>query len=313
MTQFYAEGTFWAAIVGSIGTIALGLTATWFASKQIPKRCLTYHMSDPIALLRSQYLPKGLEILRTGQVLKDPELVDITLQSAGRQPITAHQFIEKVPLTLNLGVPIVEVLRVESFPPERTNPPCGISDTTLVVGPCALAAKQRVIFSLLVDGKLKLTSNLPDVEIRHQEGWATPVVRRKLVFGLAATVIVVCLVVGYSRFTAVSVPTRLAGATPSVAETAADRMLPLYGWNSSKQFGCLQKLWERASGWSYDAVGKSGAYGIPQALPGTVMGDVAADWRTDAITQIKWGLGYIQQRYKSPCEAWSHELADSWY
>lgn len=73
------------------------------------------------------------------------------------------------------------------------------------------------------------------------------------------------------------------------------------------QFPCLEKLWDHESGWNAKAENKgSGAYGIPQALPGSKMGSVADDWRTNAATQIKWGLGYVKGRYKSPCGAWSH-------
>jgi hypothetical protein len=73
------------------------------------------------------------------------------------------------------------------------------------------------------------------------------------------------------------------------------------------QFPCLDKLWNRESGWNYKASNKgSGAYGIPQALPGTKMSSAGADWKTNPATQIKWGLGYIKGRYSSPCGAWSH-------
>jgi hypothetical protein len=73
------------------------------------------------------------------------------------------------------------------------------------------------------------------------------------------------------------------------------------------QFPCLNKLWNKESGWNARATNKSsGAYGIPQAYPGSKMGSVAADWKTNPATQIKWGLGYIKGRYKSPCGAWSH-------
>ena len=57
----------------------------------------------------------------------------------------------------------------------------------------------------------------------------------------------------------------------------------------------------------------SGAYGIPQALPGSQMASAGADWQTSAATQIKWGLTYIQGRYGSPCGAWAHEQSNGWY
>ncbi len=90
-------------------------------------------------------------------------------------------------------------------------------------------------------------------------------------------------------------------------------MLGSYGWAAS-QFSCLQPLWNAESGWNVSAANtSSGAYGIPQALPGSKMASAGADWQTDAATQIRWGLGYIRSVYGSPCGAWSHEQAYGWY
>jgi hypothetical protein len=84
------------------------------------------------------------------------------------------------------------------------------------------------------------------------------------------------------------------------------------GWGD--QFGCLNLLWNRESGWNYQAYNpSSGAYGIPQALPGSKMASIAADWRTNPATQIRWGLNYIAERYGTPCGAWSHSEATGWY
>jgi hypothetical protein len=93
----------------------------------------------------------------------------------------------------------------------------------------------------------------------------------------------------------------------------ARALLSSHGWSSS-QFSCLNSLWERESGWNYRAYNaSSGAYGIPQALPGSKMGSVASDWRTNPATQIKWGLNYIADRYSSPCGAWAHSESSGWY
>jgi hypothetical protein len=73
------------------------------------------------------------------------------------------------------------------------------------------------------------------------------------------------------------------------------------------QFPCLDKLFKKESGWNYRAENRSsGAYGIPQALPGKKMASAGADWKTNPATQIKWGLGYIKGHYNTPCKAWSH-------
>jgi hypothetical protein len=90
-------------------------------------------------------------------------------------------------------------------------------------------------------------------------------------------------------------------------------MLGSYGWSSS-QFQCLNLLWNRESGWKYTAMNpSSGAYGIPQALPGSKMISAGSDWRTNPRTQIAWGLSYIKSRYGTPCAAWSHSQATNWY
>jgi hypothetical protein len=80
------------------------------------------------------------------------------------------------------------------------------------------------------------------------------------------------------------------------------------------QMPCLEKLWDRESHWNVSAANKSsGAYGIPQALPGSKMASVGADWKTNPETQIRWGLNYIKGRYKTPCGAWSHSQSTGWY
>lgn len=80
------------------------------------------------------------------------------------------------------------------------------------------------------------------------------------------------------------------------------------------QFPCLDRLWTKESGWNHKASNSSsGAYGIPQANPGSKMGSVASDWKTNPATQIKWGLGYIEGRYDTPCGAWAHSQAEGWY
>jgi hypothetical protein len=103
-------------------------------------------------------------------------------------------------------------------------------------------------------------------------------------------------------------------AAPSGSpQQIAAAMLGSFGW-SSGELGCLQSLWNAESGWNPSATNPiSGAYGIPQALPGSKMASAGADWQTNPATQIKWGLGYIQQVYGSPCAAWSHEQSTGWY
>jgi hypothetical protein len=86
-----------------------------------------------------------------------------------------------------------------------------------------------------------------------------------------------------------------------------------HGWKSD-QFSCLDKLWTKESQWKVSADNpSSSAYGIPQALPGIRMAAYGSDWRTNPVTQIKWGLDYIEITYSSPCNAWAHSVAKNWY
>jgi hypothetical protein len=99
------------------------------------------------------------------------------------------------------------------------------------------------------------------------------------------------------------------GARAFAAELAASQ----YGWGG-EQYQCLDRLWQKESGWSYTAYNaSSGATGIPQSLPGSKMATAGADWQTNARTQITWGLGYINSAYGSPCSAWSHSQSMNWY
>jgi len=110
-------------------------------------------------------------------------------------------------------------------------------------------------------------------------------------------------------------PPPVAAPAPNAgtAQSIGYNMLPKFGFNQTTQWTCLLDLWNRESGWIYDAENASGAYGIPQALPGSKMASAGADWATNPATQITWGLTYISQVYGTPCGAWDHELADGWY
>jgi hypothetical protein len=104
-----------------------------------------------------------------------------------------------------------------------------------------------------------------------------------------------------------------ASAPSGSPQQIAEQMLSQFGW-SSGQFSCLQPLWAHESGWNpYAQNPSSGAYGIPQALPGSKMASAGGDWQSNPATQIRWGLSYIQGNYGSPCGAWAHEQADGWY
>jgi hypothetical protein len=120
---------------------------------------------------------------------------------------------------------------------------------------------------------------------------------------------------------AAAMPASRQDVTGAVTETVeatdprdiAMTMLADYGWTTD-QFSCLDALYTRESNWSVTAENSySGAYGIPQALPGDKMAANGADWQTNPRTQLEWGLSYIQDRYGSPCGAWSFSESNNWY
>ncbi|WP_433354557.1 lytic transglycosylase domain-containing protein [Microtetraspora malaysiensis] len=124
------------------------------------------------------------------------------------------------------------------------------------------------------------------------------------------------------RTSAKAVKPKVRVAAPAVLNKAyAFRLVARRSWPSTRgrqpaapQFQCLDSLWTRESGWNHRAENPySGAYGIPQALPGNKMSGTGVDWRINPLTQIRWGLQYIKTRYGSPCGAWGHFQSHNWY
>ena len=102
--------------------------------------------------------------------------------------------------------------------------------------------------------------------------------------------------------------------TPLGAKRVAKSiLLDEYGF-SEKEYKCLNSLWTKESNWNYKARNKnSGAHGIPQALPASKMNVVSTDWRTNPVTQIRWGLRYISIRYETPCKALAKHKRSNYY
>jgi hypothetical protein len=122
---------------------------------------------------------------------------------------------------------------------------------------------------------------------------------------LVKTVVVKATITGSDVITA---------RTGSGAKLVASKWNALtYAW-SEGQMGCLSTLWSRESHWNFRSRNsRSGAYGIPQANPGTKMASAGSDWRSNPITQIKWGMSYVNSRYGSPCGALSQSNRFGWY
>ncbi len=102
--------------------------------------------------------------------------------------------------------------------------------------------------------------------------------------------------------------------TPVGAKVVASQIMKSeYNWGSY-QFECLNRLWTKESHWNYKAHNsRSGAHGIPQALPAIKMEIISTDWRTNPVTQIRWGLRYIDIRYETPCQAWAKFKRSRYY
>ncbi|GAA1427616.1 hypothetical protein GCM10009616_05270 [Microlunatus lacustris] len=101
--------------------------------------------------------------------------------------------------------------------------------------------------------------------------------------------------------------------TTDPREMARQILQNRFGYGA-EEFGCFDDVIIRESGWRVDATNpSSGAYGIPQALPGSKMASAGSDWRTNPATQIIWAVGYMDDRYGSPCAAWSFKSANDWY
>ncbi|MEU9110267.1 transglycosylase SLT domain-containing protein [Streptomyces sp. NPDC048483] len=96
--------------------------------------------------------------------------------------------------------------------------------------------------------------------------------------------------------------------------TIAETQALARGMVAGDQFQCFSNIVDHESGWNYRATNaSSGAYGLVQALPGSKMSSAGSDWQSNPATQIKWGLNYMNDRYGSPCGAWSFWQANNWY
>jgi hypothetical protein len=116
-----------------------------------------------------------------------------------------------------------------------------------------------------------------------------------------------------SLVSSASASVELARTPDGAREVAKILMDDKYGWGD-KQYACLDSLWTKESHWNYKASNKrSGAHGIPQALPATKMEVIGTDWRTNPVTQISWGLRYIDIRYNTPCKAYAKFQRSRYY
>ena len=115
------------------------------------------------------------------------------------------------------------------------------------------------------------------------------------------------------RWQKVAAPTPVAAAITGTPLQIAHTIATQAGLNQ-EQWVCLDSLWYQESKFQTTARNhRSGAFGIPQALPASRMASAGADWRTNPATQVKWGLSYIKVRYGTACNAWAHWKRNRWY
>ncbi len=114
--------------------------------------------------------------------------------------------------------------------------------------------------------------------------------------------------------TATPTPTPTPKATPApYRDTVWNARIYVKNRIGARQYDCVSYIWSRESGWNPRAGTPSGAYGIPQAFPGSKMAAFGSNWRYSPLTQVKWGIWYVYSRYGSACEAYSFFVDHGWY
>ena len=159
--------------------------------------------------------------------------------------------------------------------------------------------------------RLEIDADLQSMALRE-----IPVANAAALYGsikLAATPLGAIFSSDLALVSSISRQVEMARTSFGAKKVAKAIMAEEFGFNDF-QYSCLNSLWTKESHWNYRARNKSsGAHGIAQALPAEKMSVVATDWRTNPVTQIRWGLRYITIRYDTPCKAWLHFKSKRYY
>ena len=187
---------------------------------------------------------------------------------------------------------------------QEAAPALGLAVTDQLAGPIAQTATEQGNATWVQHAYLVRLTAMKDAIAQRQAATTTPATTTPATTTPATT----------TPASTTPATTTAAKSTLGSPQQVARAMLGSFGWSAASQFSCLEPLWAHESGWSVSAYNAgSGAFGIPQALPGSRMASAGPDWQTSAATQIKWGLQYIKGTYGSPCAAWAHEEATGWY
>jgi uncharacterized protein YabE (DUF348 family) len=274
---------------------------------------LGYSTTDFTSVSRSQRLPLGA----TDIAVRTPKLVTVTHDGKTTQASTTDATVGALmhdlgitvgaddqvtpawdaPITDGAQIVIAKVTRttvtenqVVPFPTSSTPDPNLLVGQTQIVTPGKNGLAEITYSVVYVDGQLAgktpvntVVLKAPVPQVQHTGAMTAPP------------------------------PPPAPSVTPGSAQDIAHQMMGSRGWGDD-QFSCLVTLWNHESSWNVHATNSSsGAYGIPQALPGSKMGGSGPDWQNNATTQITWGLGYIAGRYSTPCGAWSYWQGHGWY
>jgi hypothetical protein len=180
-----------------------------------------------------------------------------------------------------------------------------------IVQPSAYGLEFPATTTLVLPQPLSTDGSSAEVFLTTKGEVEPPVIEAALFSELASEITVSASAM--SLVSSASENVELARTPDGAREVAKALMEDKYGWGD-KQFGCLDSLWTKESHWNYKASNRrSGAHGIPQALPATKMEVISTDWRTNPVTQISWGLRYIDIRYETPCKAYAKFQRSRYY
>jgi uncharacterized protein YabE (DUF348 family) len=294
-------------------------TSVWTTAPTVAQALaeLGYQAGDFVSVSRSRRLPLGV----TDLAIRTPRLVTIVHDGKREQVSTTEPTVGEMLADLDISVdasdrmsvqPSARVVAGETVRIQRVSKRL-ITRTKALPFPVtkrsdsSMAAGKTEIIRPGKRGQLLVTYALVYVDGRmvgHTKVRSVVVAAPRRQFERVGT--------KRSTLTTASAPNAPA-PSPGTARAIARELLANRGWGDA-QYNCLVTLWDHESGWRVHAANPSGAYGIPQALPGSKMSSAGSDWQNSASTQIKWGLGYIASRYGTPCGAWSSWQANGgWY
>jgi resuscitation-promoting factor RpfB len=274
---------------------------------------LGYPDSDYSSVSRDQRLP----LSPTAIMLRRPKHVRITADGKTRIVTTTAPTVTVLLGNLNIAVGPQDMLSAVASSPLRDGETIDVTrvrSNNVVKNHPVPFATQRVGDPTMYVGQSKLVRQGKD----GVEAVTTAVVRvdgkvvGRTIVKRVVTKRPIAAIVKVGTKPEPAPPAPVINVDPGSAQAIGKQLAAQRGWGAD-QFSCLYQLWNNESGWRVDAQNASGAYGIPQALPGDKMSAYGSDWQTSPSTQIKWGLSYIAGRYGTPCDAWNFWQSNGWY